>query len=230
MGLVEIHGDKNVIGALSLGFGFVALYFSFRAFRIRRKIEDTPTSKVRSIAMGLVEVMGRVTANETLTSPYSKKKCVYYSYTLEELRETKTFDSAKKRWVKRRDWVMIRSETESRRFFIEDETGRVLVEPKGVEVPDVTCSTQGRFRHTERLILPDSVVYLLGTASENPDKAPSADSLENILIRKGDIDKDFIVSSGSQKQVAGGYGMQFGAGLVVSLILLAIGAWLILFG
>jgi hypothetical protein len=229
MGLIEIKGDKNIIGAVSLAFGFIALYFSLRAFRIRRKIEDTPTSKVRSIAMGLVEVMGKVIAIETIRSPFLRKPCVYYDYRMEERRESRSFDSANKRWVTETRWVQVRAETESRRFFIEDETGRVLVEPKGIEVPDVTCRTQGRFRHTERLILPDSTIYLLGTAAENTEKGPSENSLENILIRKGEVDKDFIASSDGEKRVARNYGMQFEAGLVVSLILLAFGAWVILF-
>lgn len=50
-----------------------------------KKIEDTPTTPVRNVAEGFVEVKGRVKgANALLTSPLSKKPCVYYRFHVEE--------------------------------------------------------------------------------------------------------------------------------------------------
>src|SRR5438445_8453765 len=58
------------------------------SIRRRRLLQDTPTSKIRSIAMGLVEIFGEVVPikNKTLKSPFSKKDCVYYQWSIEEKR------------------------------------------------------------------------------------------------------------------------------------------------
>ena len=220
--------NRALIGVGSLALGFGAVYLAFQAFRMQRKIEDTPTCKVRSIAMGLVEVNGKVVARETIISPFSKKPCVYFHYTLEQLKESKHYDSKRKRWIAEKRWVPIRRESDSRRFLIEDETGKVLVEPKGAEVKDFEQTIVGRNRHTEWLVLPDSPIYLLGTAAENPERGASADSSEMVMLGKGEVDKDFIISSKSEKQVTKGFRFQFEGALLVALALFILGAWLIL--
>jgi hypothetical protein len=49
------------VGGLLLGL--YVFYRGFHHFRRKRLIENTPTSKVRSIAMGLVEIFGTVVKN-----------------------------------------------------------------------------------------------------------------------------------------------------------------------
>ena len=48
-------------------------------------LKDIPTSKIRSIAMGQVEVKGNVKAiGEPMIDPIDNKKCVYFSLSVEE--------------------------------------------------------------------------------------------------------------------------------------------------
>jgi hypothetical protein len=53
-------------------------------YRQRSLIADTPTSKVRSLAMGRVELQGTVEPiGETFTAPFSNDECVLYRYSIE---------------------------------------------------------------------------------------------------------------------------------------------------
>src|SRR2546427_2615815 len=80
----------------------------------KRLIEDIPTSEIRSIAMGLVEIYGQVIAikSKVLKSPLSNNDCVYYSFKIEELR----------REGKSSRWVTIKSGTAENNFLVKDQT------------------------------------------------------------------------------------------------------------
>jgi len=59
-----------LISGLILG-GLVSFFFAFKILLYYRLINDTPTSKIRSMAMGFVEVKGKVKTKEILKSPFS---------------------------------------------------------------------------------------------------------------------------------------------------------------
>ncbi|MFH1770987.1 MAG: hypothetical protein ABH828_05545 [archaeon] len=92
----------------------------------KQMIENIPTSKIRSIAMGLVEIKGIAEPfrKKLLKSPFSEKDCVYYRYTVEEYRSS----------GKNSRWVTIASGQSNDFFNLTDDTGTVLVDPKGAEV------------------------------------------------------------------------------------------------
>jgi len=196
-----------VVGLLVGAFFFLK---SFSWFRQKRLIEDIPTSKIRSIAMGLVEVFGEVVpAEKVLKSPISNKDCVYYSYTVEEyLPFTK------------KDWKTIRTNERRIAFFLKDDTGTVLVDPHGsrIEVPPQVVFQTGiftknipekikayleskgiklkdsygitrTFRFEESAILVKDNLYVMGKAEDNPlvEEASSKKSSADIIIRKARI-------------------------------------------
>jgi hypothetical protein len=105
--------------------GFVAsfLFWSGLHFiRLKRKIENTPTSKVRSMAMGMVEVHGQARRQYALVAPMTQSACIYY-----RLR--------KYRRDKNNKWKLIKDVDSSHvAFQVDDGTGRVLVEPRGASV------------------------------------------------------------------------------------------------
>src|SRR4030095_12586302 len=49
----------------------------FRTLRTQQLVRDTPTAKIRSMAMGLVEVNGTVVPRSTVIAPFSGKPCAY---------------------------------------------------------------------------------------------------------------------------------------------------------
>lgn len=213
--------------------GLATLVIAFRSFGMKRKIEDTPTSKVESIAAGIVELNGTAIPRESLMTPYSRRPCVYYEYRMEELQAHREFNPMTKRWMIVREWVQLAAQNELRRFYLQDETGKVLVDPTGAQVPESKTYQQWflgrRRRHTERAIFANSKVYLLGTAAENPENRDSVVASDLIMIRKGDISKEFILTSESEKQIEGSYLLSFLISLLVGIAFLGLGAWMIIF-
>jgi len=114
-------------GDLLLMMGFASgLYWFFDGFRIYREyrvLADMPESRIRSLAMGMVEIYGTSSGDETLTSPLSHTPCFLYKVEIERW-ET---DHGRGRWS--HYWTDIREVT----FYIADTTGQVLVDPRGAE-------------------------------------------------------------------------------------------------
>ena len=112
-------------GIFGILVGIFLFIFGLKELKKKRLIENIPTSKIRSLAMGLVEVFGKVVPSKSgiLKSPFTKKDCVYYRYTIEEYRKQ----------GKNSRWVTLRKEEKVRPFYIRDETGTVLVNPQKKE-------------------------------------------------------------------------------------------------
>jgi len=108
------------------GFVFFLGFFKWRKLRV---IRDTPRSKIRSMAMGVVEIHGSVEADQLIRSPFSKTECVYYKWEIKEYRRS---SSSSGKGSSHR-WEEVGSGERSVPFFARDETGRALVEPDGAE-------------------------------------------------------------------------------------------------
>ena len=99
--------------------GVVLVILGFRTYRQYRILADTPQIPIRSVAMGLVHVAGKSTGGNPLTSPLSRVPCYYYRVHVEK-------------WVKKdkqEKWVTTGNESAESEFYLEDETGRILVNP-----------------------------------------------------------------------------------------------------
>ncbi len=109
--------------------GFVASFLFWSGLhyiRLKRKIENTPTSKVRSLAMGMVEVHGRARRQYALVAPMTQSACVYY-----RLR--------KYRRDKNNKWKLVQDVDSSHvSFLVDDGTGCVAVAPQGASVKTKT--------------------------------------------------------------------------------------------
>jgi hypothetical protein len=89
-----------------------------------QKVQNTPTSKVRSAAVGLAELFGKVSLKDEFVSPISNAKCAYYLIKCEYYQQRR----------KNSDWVTFYTDLKMSRFFLEDETGKMLIEPKEAEL------------------------------------------------------------------------------------------------
>lgn len=180
----------------TLGVGFAALLSAgglwglIRFIRRVRLIEDTPTSRVRSAAQGYVELVGRgeLMPGPPVISPLTGTTCTWYSYRIEErVRSGGRDDSTR--------WRTIQSGTSESLFLLVDETGECIVDPEGAEVTPSSKNVWygnssrwfgpppssrglfggGRFRFTERRMLPGDPLYAIGLfrsvggATEIPD-------------------------------------------------------------
>ena len=110
-----------------LGFG-AGMYWFFKGFRVYRKyrvLADTPEIPIRSIAMGLVEIHGTAQGEESLYSPVTYTPCYYYKVEIEK-------------WVKdskgRGSWKHHATDQKGLRFYLQDQSGKVLVDAVGAEL------------------------------------------------------------------------------------------------
>ena len=138
-----------------------------------RRIENIPTAKIRSIAMGLVEVSGEARQKYLLKTPYSLLDCVFYRYKVVE--QYKTHKGRAQR-------ILASGNSGWMPFYLEDESDHILVEPEGAVIEGLitqtfhpgTTSTAGPWAAydsaslnitiVETLIPVGYSIYALGTA------------------------------------------------------------------
>jgi hypothetical protein len=118
-------GAIGFIG-LFLTMGWLLMYAGVNRYRQRNLMADTPTSTVRSLAMGRVELKGDVEpVGETFRAPFTDDDVVLYRYAIEK-------------YYKDNDghehWQTAESGVEMRAFYLNDGTGRVLVDPEGASL------------------------------------------------------------------------------------------------
>jgi len=123
--------------ALCLG-GPWAFFQGFRALRIRQLIRNTPTARVRSMAIGLVEVNGVAVPRSRVAAPFSGRPCVWWGVEIQTL--------ASKSRSGTRSWNTVHKASSGHPFYLKDETGVALVYPEGADCKvgfDVAEETHG---------------------------------------------------------------------------------------
>jgi len=126
----------NLDIGLAVGFigGIVAFFQGFRAYRVSRLLQDTPETPIRSIAMGFVRIHGKAKSDQLVTSPVTHTPCCYYA--VEIMKWERSTDSQTDSYgtgEERGTWSHYGAEADGGWFYLEDATGRVLVDPHGAE-------------------------------------------------------------------------------------------------
>lgn len=120
-----------ISGVLTLGGGGL-FFYGFNRLSKFQLMHDTPTSKIRSMAMGIVEIKGKASAKTYIKAPFSNDNCVYYEYEIKEYRRHTTTDS-KGNLRTNYSWDTISTGKRHVPFFTDDGTGSVLVSPNNAE-------------------------------------------------------------------------------------------------
>lgn len=120
--------DGKLILYATVGFG-AGIFWFFKGFKIYREyrvLADTPEVPIRSMAMGLVEIHGKakpVTEN-LVNAPVSGTPCLFYKVDIEKYhRDSKGNGS----------WSHYKTDCNGLPFYLDDGTGRVLVNAFGAE-------------------------------------------------------------------------------------------------
>ncbi len=125
--------DPLYVGA---GIGLAALVSAYCGFRAwyglhkARTIEDIPTSKARSAPQGYVELegAGKLMDGPPIIAPLSGLPCVWFRYHIEEQITTEHRGHTQTRWQ------TVGRGVSTEVFWLEDDTGRVAVDPEGADV------------------------------------------------------------------------------------------------
>jgi hypothetical protein len=172
------------IGALAGAYWF---YKGFRLLQRKRLILNTPASKVRSASMGLVEISGLAIGPYVIRSPLKQLDSYYYRSLAWELKQQ----------GKSSEWVKVAEETLHVPFYVDDGTGKLLVDPRGAEM-ELHCDVKEQYNRSalfgpsempgnvaeflvrhgadpdkhikveEYCIKPKNFLFVLGTVSQNP--------------------------------------------------------------
>jgi hypothetical protein len=161
----------------ALGFAVVAALASLLAFwhwRRARAIVDTPTSPIGGIALGPVEIQGRVEAIPDAPLERSRldgRACVALEY-------RRTVGSGKhRRVVEQVDFCAP--------FRLVDDTGGVRVDLTGygLDVPTLTRNV-GNGQEDELAVAVGDTLYVMGVCETMPGVPASDDRLANLVVRK----------------------------------------------
>ncbi|MBA61091.1 MAG: hypothetical protein CMJ76_01885 [Planctomycetaceae bacterium] len=200
----------------------VCIFFYARGTKRKRLIEDTPTSKVKGIFVGLNELKGTADLVADMRAYLSEKSCCYYSYSIEEhytRTRTVTDKDGNTRTETYSGWETVASGSNRIEFDLVDETGRVRVIPQDAEMEgnvvfEATCGTSNpiyygkgpaysvsgsnyRRRFKESAIVQGDALYMLGSAR-------LADETARVEIAKED--EIYLISVKSEEQLVSRYG------------------------
>jgi len=102
-------------------FGTYLIFKGAKRFLLVQRIENTPTSKTQSAAIGLVELHGKAASEKPLESPISKAGCVFWAV------HAYQFDPF------HNDYKLIARAEARSTFDLVDQSGRIRVSPGGAE-------------------------------------------------------------------------------------------------
>lgn len=181
--------DTRLVALAALGAA-AGVYWFYRGFRLlqrKRLILNTPSSKIRSASMGLIEISGEAVGPYLMSSPLKRIDCYYYRSLAWELKQR----------GKNSEWVKVAEETLHVPFYVDDNTDKALIDPRGAEM-DLHCDLQEQYNRSaifgasempgnvaeflmrhganpdkhikveEYCIKPKNVLFVLGTLSQNP--------------------------------------------------------------
>lgn len=162
--IVATSRPTNLLAFAVIGMA-IGVYWFYKGFRLlqrKRLILNTPASRVRSASMGLVEISGLAAGPHVITSPLKQAECYYYRSVAWQLKQQ----------GKNTQWVKVAEETLHLPFYVDDNTGKVLVDPRGAEM-DLHCDLSEQY-HGSVLFdgpsMPGSVAEFLMKYGVDPDK------------------------------------------------------------
>ena len=180
-------GSLWIYATFGVGVGLYLFYRGFNSLQRKRLILNTPSSKIRSASIGLVEVSGLAVGPYTVQAPITGMPCYFYRTIAWQLKKS----------GKNTEWHKVAEENLHVPFFLDDNTAKVLVNPEGAEL-DVHRDFHEEYRTSvfglvdsvpasvlsfltrhginndsslkveEYCIKPKNALFVLGTLTENP--------------------------------------------------------------
>jgi len=183
--------------AIGASIGLALFCRGFRILQRKRLLVNTPPSKIRSAALGLIEVSGLAVGPYTLTAPITGNPCYYYRTIAWELQKSGKDES----------WKKVADESFHVPFYVDDNTGKLLVNPQHAEMDidrdfhqeyagNIFCGNNipagvssflmrhgisgiHKIKLEEYCIKPKNALFIMGTLAENSGPAVSPKAIQS---------------------------------------------------
>jgi E3 Ubiquitin ligase len=185
-----------VAAVVGVPLGIYLFYRGFSLLARKRLLQNIPASSIRGAAMGQVELSGKAAGPYTILSPLSQTDCYYYKAEAHVLEEEGNRNAVRGQSV----------EILSVPFFLEDETGSVMIDARGADT-DLTCTfdavesaysagdcvshfmarrglPNARARLVEYCVVDGDRLFVLGTLAENPPANQNEASAETDFLSR----------------------------------------------
>ena len=186
-----------------------------------------PTSKIRSLAIGIAEIYGKVVPGKSgiMKGPFSNRDCVGAKIIIEQY-----VDQGMGGY-----WNVVKKIVVGNEFFLQDDTGKVLVDLGGAEL-DIPASYEfgsspetdpyptmvtflkkhnfnfknylgenKNLHYSESIIKPGDNLYILGRA-DNYSKfreGGAEHGVQDLMMQKSNKPDIYFISNRSEKQILG---------------------------
>jgi len=199
VGMLGVYAENRqaILFALVV-IAAIAFFAWMLSLRRLLAMSGTPTSRIASAAQGYVELVGRGRSHPDfqVLSRLTFLPCIWYRFIVEQ-RNSKN------------KWERVSSGRSDESFMLHDGSGLCVVDPDHAEVIPRRKEvwTQGEFRYTEWLILPQETIYVLGEFSTLSGETIDLDLKRDIgellaewkrnqpqLLERFDLDRDGTIS------------------------------------
>jgi len=176
---LSVLGNPLIWSIIGFGTGIYLFFRGFVLLRRKRLIQDVPQSTIRGASLGVVEVSGKIVGPYTITAPLSEQDCFYY--------RTVAWTGGERAWHKAAE------ESLSAPFFLDDGTGKLLVDACGAQ-----AELPAAFAEEYSSTAPD---YVLRFLSRRGISSGLAVKLEEYVVRQGDT----LFAMGTLRENASGH-------------------------
>jgi len=179
--LALLSGHPGFAAAALAISGFGAAALGLRSLRRRERIRAVPQARVRSLAMGPVELFGRVVPCARFLAPFSRKPCGWYHFEIREQRAEGDGQEASQ--------TVETGSSGDLPFRLDDGTGSVLVQPSGaeVDVPSERIEIDLKRRAVEWILEEGGEYFVAGVAQR---RAPEEDWRQLLLEKVRGVKRD----------------------------------------
>lgn len=208
--------------AVAAGIAIASFFFIWRSFKRYRLIHDTPSSKIRSAAQGVVELQGHAEAfnGKPIYSPLTRQACCWWRYRIE--RRVGAGKTSR--------WSRVEADESTALLTLADSTGEALIDPDGAEISGSSSKIwygnsrhpsnivsgisvfAGNYRFSEEILAIGSELYVLGDLkSQGPasefdlhqavgDKLRQWKQNQKALLARFDANADGKINEGEWQQ------------------------------
>lgn len=216
----------GLMGLSGLLFGVPLFFSGLRNMKKKKLMQSLPTSKIRSLAVGIAEIYGKVVPGKgIMKSPISNRDCIGTKIIIKQY-----VDHGQGGY-----WNVVKKIVVGNEFFLQDDTGRVSVDLRGAELdlpvsyefgssPEtdpyptmVTFLKKHNFNfknylgenknllYSESIIKPGDELYILGRVDDNPNfrDGDAEHGVQDLMMQKSNNSDIYFISTRSKKQILG---------------------------